>query len=80
MQGATRHRTRDRSVDPVILVIDKGSRDGVNVGFTFDFYAAGQYKGPVWVSAVQERSCTALVIRRWEENLFEVGDSASTRI
>ena len=60
------------------VVLDKGARDGVKTGYTFEIYRGQTYKGQVRVQDVQEDRCSALVISA--RNAMVQGDSATTRL
>jgi len=61
-----------------LVVLDKGARDRVKAGYTFEIYRGQTYKGQVRVQGVQEDRCSALVIS--ERNAMAPGDSATTRL
>ena len=66
--------------DSGLIVIDKGSDDGVRPGFTFDVYRGSQYKGHVRVESVQESVSTGVILRTYSGRAIEAGDRASTRL
>jgi hypothetical protein len=60
------------------VVLNKGSKDGVKAGYTFQIYRGQQYKGQVRVQDVQEGMCSALILN--EKAPIANGDSATTRL
>lgn len=67
-------------INPGIVLINRGSADGVRRGQTFDVYSGNQYKARVRVTNVHENSCSAVVEKAYEGRSIAQGDSASTRI
>ena len=64
--------------DLKIVVLNKGKKDEVKVGYIFDVYLGSTYKGQVRVQDVQENTCTGLILN--EMNPIELGDSATTSL
>lgn len=61
-----------------IVVLDKGQRDGVKVGYVFDVYLGAQYKGQVRVQDVQETLCSGVIVHAM--NPIARRDSATTSL
>ena len=59
-----------------LVVLDKGKRDDVVVGFVFDVYSGAKYKGQVRITDVQERMCSGTILS--EPSPIAPGDSATT--
>src|SRR5207249_4271873 len=61
-----------------LVVLDKGSRNGVKVGFVFDIYLGAKYKGQVRISDVQEGMSSGTILH--ETNPIARGDDATTSL
>lgn len=61
-----------------LVVINKGKKDNVKEGFTFDVYRGSQYKGQVRIQDVQEGMSSGLIVT--EKNAISNGDSATTTL
>ncbi|KAA3607114.1 MAG: hypothetical protein DWQ01_15530 [Planctomycetota bacterium] len=62
-----------------IVIINRGKSDGVRVGFTFDVFNGGLYKGQIRVEHVNENSAAARVTLEGEGQIVQ-GDLISTRV
>jgi len=60
------------------VVINKGSKDGVKAGYTFEIYRGQQYKGQVRIQDVQEGMSSGLIVS--EKTPIARGDQAATRL
>ena len=60
------------------IFLDKGARDGVQVGFVFDVYSGSTYKGQVRVTEVEVSAAFAEILS--QKNPFAPGDSATTQL
>src|SRR5262245_11607728 len=60
------------------VTLDKGKRDGVEVGYVFSAYLGSQYKGQVRVLDVQDSTSTATIVV--EKAPITSGDSATTSL
>jgi hypothetical protein len=60
------------------ILLDKGTRDGVALGFLFDVYSGKTYKGQVRVIEVEEATSFAEI--EVERNPFRAGDDATTSL
>jgi hypothetical protein len=60
------------------ILLDKGARDGVALGFVFDVYSGTTYKGQVRVIEVEEATSFAEI--EVERNPFRAGDDATTSL
>ena len=60
------------------VVINKGSKDGVKAGYTFQIYRGQQYKGEVRIQDVQEGMSSGLIVS--EKTPIARGDQAATRL
>ncbi|MFT7667396.1 MAG: myosin heavy subunit [Planctomycetota bacterium] len=67
-------------VKPGILSLNKGSKDGVLRGYTFEIYDGINYKGQARVENVREDMCTLLILRTEQGQTIKAGDKASTRL
>ena len=67
-------------IQPGLVSINRGEDAGVKRGFTFDIFSNGLYKGRVRVEDVQQDSCTAVIMRTYEDRIIEQGDTATTHI
>ena len=59
-----------------LVILDKGLRNGVRVGYIFDIYLGSTYKGQVRVQDVGEGMSSGLILN--EKNPIARGDSATT--
>jgi len=66
----------DVKKDLKLVILNKGKKDQVKVGFVFDIYRGSQYKGQVRIQDVQEGMSSALILN--EMNPIGRGDSATT--
>ncbi|MSR61385.1 MAG: hypothetical protein EXS08_02905 [Planctomycetes bacterium] len=75
------------SIDAVVLdvnrelehvVLDKGLRDGMRIGYLFVVYLDSEFKGMVRVEEVLETTCSARIIN--EKRSISSGDSASMNL
>ncbi len=66
------------SVNPGLkmVVLNKGSKDGVKTGFTFSVYRGSQFKGQVRIDDVQENLCSGQILNM--KTAIATGDSATT--
>jgi hypothetical protein len=60
------------------VLLDKGERDGVELGFLFDVYSGKTYKGQVRVTEVDDSTAFAEI--RTQKNPFAPGDDATTQL
>ena len=68
----------DVKKDLKLVILNKGRKDEVKVGYVFDIYRGSQYKGQVRIQDVQETMCSALILR--EKDAIGRGDSATTTL
>jgi myosin heavy subunit len=68
------------TISPGLVALNRGTKDGVKVGYTFEIYNGAQYKGQVRVENVRQNMCTALVTTSVSGTLIGQGDSAATRL
>jgi hypothetical protein len=61
-----------------LVVLNKGKKDDVKVGYVFDVYLGSTYKGQVRIQDVQEGMSSGLIIN--EVNPIARGDSATTSL
>jgi hypothetical protein len=66
----------DRSLK--LVVLNKGKKDNVREGYTFDVYRGSQYKGRVRIQDVQESMSSAIILN--EKSAITSGDSATTTL
>lgn len=66
------------TADPRLVVLDRGSDDGVVVGHAFSIFKERTFKGQVRVLHVESHRAVGVVLG--EKNPIAVGDSASTGI
>jgi hypothetical protein len=64
--------------DLELLVLDRGEKDGVKVGFVFDVYRGSTYKGQVRIQDVQETTSSGRIVHAM--NPMANGDSATTQL
>jgi predicted nucleic acid-binding Zn-ribbon protein len=67
-------------VKPGLIALNKGSKDGVKRGYTFEIFNGRDYKGQARVENVREDMCTALILRVEDGQTIKSGDKASTRL
>jgi len=67
-------------ISPGLVALNQGSEKGVKVGYTFEIYNGGQYKGQVRVENVRPNMCTALITTAVTGTQIGQGDSAATRL
>jgi cell shape-determining protein MreC len=60
------------------ILLDKGTRDGVELGFVFSVYSGKTYKGQVRVTEVDDSTSFAAI--RSQKNPIAPGDSAATHL
>jgi hypothetical protein len=68
----------DVRANPRLVILDKGQRDGVKVGYVFDVFLNRLYKGHIVIQDVQQTTCAGVV--KNEMSPFEKGDSATTSL
>jgi DNA repair exonuclease SbcCD ATPase subunit len=68
----------DVKKDLKLVILNKGRKDEVKVGYVFDIYRGSQYKGQVRIQDVQEGMSSGLILR--EMNAIGRGDSATTSL
>jgi myosin heavy subunit len=68
----------DVNRDLKLVVINKGAKDQVKVGYTFSIYRGSQYKGQVRINDVQDGMASGQIVG--EKSPITRGDSASTGI
>ncbi len=68
----------DVNKDLKLVVLNKGAKDQVKVGMTFDVYRGSQYKGQVRIQDVQDSLSSGLILTAM--NPIDRGDSATTRL
>jgi len=68
----------DVKKDLKLVILNKGKKDEVKVGYVFDIYRGSQYKGQVRIQDVQEGMSSALILH--EMNSIGRGDSATTSL
>jgi|SRR5262245_17833003 len=68
----------DVKKDLKLVILNKGKKDEVKVGYVFDIYRGSQYKGQVRIQDVQEGMSSALILN--EMNPIGRGDSATTNL
>ncbi|HEX6884128.1 MAG TPA: hypothetical protein VF530_12180 [Planctomycetota bacterium] len=61
-----------------LVIINKGKKDKVEVGYVFDIYRGSQYKGQVRINDVQEGISSGLILQ--EKAAIGRGDSATTTL
>lgn len=61
-----------------LVVLNKGKKDNVKEGYTFDVYRGSQYKGRVRIQDVQETMSSGLILS--EKTAITNGDSATTTL
>ena len=61
-----------------LVVLDKGKRDGVQIGYVFDVYLGSTYRGQVRVTDARERMSSGIILS--EKSPIARGDSASTML
>jgi DNA repair exonuclease SbcCD ATPase subunit len=68
----------DVKKDLKLVIINKGKKDEVKVGYVFDIYRGSQYKGQVRIQDVQETMASGIILN--EMNPIGRGDSATTSL
>lgn len=68
----------DVNKDLKLVIINKGRKDEVEVGYVFDIYRGSQYKGRVRINDVQEGISSGLILQ--EKAAIGRGDSATTTL
>jgi len=68
----------DIKKDLKIVIINKGKKDDVKVGYVFDIYRGSQYKGQVRIQDVQEGMASGVILN--EKDAITRGDSATTSL
>lgn len=68
----------DVNKDLKLVILNKGKKDEVKVGYTFDVYRGTQYKGQVQIRDVQEGISSGIITS--EASPIGKGDSASTSL
>jgi DNA repair exonuclease SbcCD ATPase subunit len=68
----------DVKKDLKLVIINKGKKDEVKVGYVFDIYRGSQYKGQVRINDVQEGMASGVILN--EKNAIGRGDSATTAL
>jgi prefoldin subunit 5 len=71
-------RVLDVNKDLKLVILNKGKKDQVQVGYTFDVYSGSQYKGQIRIQDVQEGMSSGLIL--YEKNAIGRGDSATTAL
>jgi chromosome segregation ATPase len=61
-----------------LVILNKGKKDDVRVGYVFDIYRGSQYKGQVRIQDVQESMASGLILN--EKTAIGRGDSATTSL
>lgn len=61
-----------------LVILNKGKKDDVKVGYVFDIYRGSQYKGQVRIQDVQESMASGLILN--EKTAIGRGDSATTSL
>jgi predicted nucleic acid-binding Zn-ribbon protein len=61
-----------------LVILNKGKKDNVKEGYTFDVYRGSQYKGQVRIQDVQEGMSSGLIVS--EKNAIATGDQATTTL
>ena len=69
----------DVNRDLKLVVINKGAKDNVKVGYTFSIYRGSQFKGQVRINDVQNELSSGTIVGG-EKSPITRGDSASTGI
>jgi len=68
----------DIKKDLKLVIINKGKKDDVKVGYVFDIYRGSQYKGQVRIQDVQEGMASGVILN--EKDAITRGDSATTSL
>lgn len=66
----------DVKKDLKLVILNRGKKDEVKVGYVFDVYRGSQYKGQVRITDVQEGMSSGLILN--EKSAIGTGDSATT--
>jgi len=64
--------------DLQVVLLDRGARDLVELGYVFDVFRGRKYKGRVRITEVLESTSSGEILH--ETNPMEKGDSATTRL
>ncbi|MCY3003463.1 MAG: hypothetical protein NTV21_16840 [Planctomycetota bacterium] len=70
----------DYSLKPGLVALNKGKKDGIKRGFTFEIYNGTQYKGQIKVETVTDDTCAGLVVLAKDGATMNAGDSAASRL
>ena len=68
----------DVKKDLKLVILNKGKKDDVKVGYVFDIYRGSQYKGQVRIQDVQDSMASGLILN--EKTAIGRGDSATTSL
>lgn len=68
----------DVKSDLKLVILNKGKKDEVKVGYVFDIYRGSQYKGQVRIQDVQEGISSGLILH--QKDSIGRGDSATTAL
>ena len=68
----------DVKKDLKLVILNKGKKDDVKVGYVFDIYRGSQYKGQVRIQDVQEGMSSGVILN--EKDPIGRGDSATTSL
>jgi hypothetical protein len=68
----------DVKKDLKLVILNKGKKDEIRVGYVFDIYRGSQYKGQVRIQDVQESMCSGIIMN--ERTAIGRGDSATTSL
>jgi chromosome segregation ATPase len=68
----------DVNKDLKLVILNKGKKDDVKIGYVFDIYRGSQYKGQVRIQDVQEGIASGLILS--EKSAIGRGDSATTSL
>jgi chromosome segregation ATPase len=77
-QKAIEALVMDVNKDLKLVVINRGKKDEVQVGYVFDIYRGSQYKGQVRINDVQDSISSGTILH--EKSSIGRGDSASTSL
>jgi len=68
----------DVKKDLKLVILNKGKKDEIKVGYVFDIYKGSQYKGQVRITDVQEAIASGII--QSEKSAIARGDSATTAL
>ena len=68
----------DVKKDLKLVILNKGKKDDVKVGYVFDIYRGSQYKGQVRIQDVQDSMASGTILN--EKTAIGRGDSATTSL